>query len=154
MRAALYARVSTQDQHAEVQLDALRAYAKARRLNAIEFVDQGHSGAKRSRPALDRMTQTARRRDIDMIVCTKLDRIGRSVQHLTTLAAELATLGVDLVVLDQGLDTSTPTGRLTFHVLGALAEFERDLIRDARETAYAPPDAADPCWGALVPSMS
>jgi DNA invertase Pin-like site-specific DNA recombinase len=67
---------------------------------------------------------------VDLVICTKLDRIGRSVQHLTALVGELEALGVDLVMIDQGIDTTTPTGRLTFHVLAALAEFERDLIRE------------------------
>ena len=65
-----------------------------------------------------------------MLACTKLDRLARSVHHLTTLGRELEALGIDLVVLDQAIDTSTPAGRLLFHVLGSIAEFERDLIRE------------------------
>jgi DNA invertase Pin-like site-specific DNA recombinase len=130
-RAALYARVSTLDQRTDAQLDALRAYAANRGLEvAGEHVDHGVSGAKDRRPALDAMLQGAGRRAFDVLVVTKLDRLARSVRHLTALVADLEALGVGLVVLDQGIDTTTPTGRLLFHVLGAIAEFERDLIRE------------------------
>ena len=131
MRIALYARVSTADQHPEIQLHALREYARARGLEAIEeFVDQGVSGAKDRRPALDQLLKDAQRRRFDLVACVKLDRLARSVRHLTTLAAEFEALGIGLVVLDQAIDTTTPSGRLLFHVLGAIAEFERDLIRE------------------------
>ncbi len=131
MRIALYARVSTTDQHPEVQLHVLREYARARGLKVVEeFVDQGVSGAKDRRPALNRLLKDARRRRFDLVACVKLDRLARSVRHLTTLAAEFEALGIGLVVLDQAIDTTTPSGRLLFHVLGAIAEFERDLIRE------------------------
>ncbi len=131
MRIALYARVSTTDQHPEVQLHALREYTRARGLEVVEeFVDQGVSGAKDRRPALDRLLKDAQRRRFDLVACVKLDRLARSVRHLTTLAAEFEALGIGLVVLDQAIDTTTPSGRLLFHVLGAIAEFERDLIRE------------------------
>ncbi len=131
MRIALYARVSTTDQHPEVQLHVLREYARARGLEVVEeFVDRGVSGAKDRRPALNRLLKDARRRRFDLVACVKLDRLARSVRHLTTLAAEFEALGIGLVVLDQAIDTTTPSGRLLFHVLGAIAEFERDLIRE------------------------
>jgi len=137
-RIALYARVSTTDQHVDGQLHALRAYAQARGLEvAGEYVDHGVSGAKARRPALDRLLADARRRKLDAIACTKLDRLARSVRHLTTLAAELEALGVDLVVLDQAIDTSTPSGRFLFHTLGAVAELERDLIRERTRAGLA-----------------
>ncbi len=128
MRTAIYARVSTADQRPEIQLHRLNEYAHARGLDvAGEYVDNGVSGAKASRPALDRLMEAARRREIDAVAVVKLDRIARSVQHLTALSAELQALGVDLIVLDQAIDTSTPSGRLLFNVLGSIAEFERDL---------------------------
>ncbi len=131
MRIALYARVSTTDQHPEVQLHALREYARARSLEVVEeFVDHGVSGSKDQRPALNRLLKDAQRRRFDLVACVKLDRLARSVRHLTTLAAEFEALGIGLVVLDQAIDTTTPSGRLLFHVLGAIAEFERDLIRE------------------------
>lgn len=130
MALALYSRVSTGEQNPEPQLHALREYAVRRGCEALEFVDHGVSGSRDSRPALDRLLTAARRREVDAVVITKLDRLARSVRHLTQLTAELEALGVDLVVLDQGIDTSTPTGRLLFNVLGSIAEFERDLIRE------------------------
>ena len=137
-RIALYARVSTTDQHVEPQLHALRQCAEARGLAiAGEYVDHGQSGAKSRRPALDRLIADARRRKLDAVACTKLDRLARSVRHLTVMAGELESLGVDLVVLDQAIDTCTPSGRLLFHVLGSIAEFERDLIRERTRAGLA-----------------
>lgn len=130
IRAAIYARVSTLDQSPENQLFALHEYVKARGWRAVEFSDHGVSGTRDRRPGLDAMMALARRRKVDAVVVTKLDRLARSVRHLVTMAGELDALGVHLVVTDQALDTSTPSGRLLFHVLGAIAEFERALIVD------------------------
>src|SRR3989442_9149857 len=130
MRAGLYARVSTGDQNPQNQLDALRAFANARKWAAAEFVDHGFSGAGQRRPGLEDALAAARSRRIDVLIVTKLDRLARSTHHLVTLSKELGALGVDLVVLDQAIDTTTPSGRLLFHVLAAIAEFERDLIRE------------------------
>jgi DNA invertase Pin-like site-specific DNA recombinase len=129
-RAALYARVSTSGQSPENQLVALRAFAAARGWEATEFIDHGVSGAKERRPALDALLAAAKARKLDVVVCVKLDRLARSVRHLVAMAGEFQALGVDLVALDQAIDTTTPAGRLLFHVLSAIAEFERDLIRD------------------------
>src|SRR3989442_10960301 len=129
-RAALYARVSTTEQTPENQLVALRAFALARGWAVSEFIDHGVSGAKDRRPQLDAMLADVRRRKFDLVLVTKLDRLARSTRHLVTLGAELEALGVDLVVLDQAVDTTTPAGWLLFHVLASIAEFERDLIRD------------------------
>jgi DNA invertase Pin-like site-specific DNA recombinase len=138
MRLALYARVSTTDQRSEIQLHALHVYAEARGLAVAEtYVDHGVSGAKDRRPALDRLLADARHRRFGVLAVTKLDRLARSVHHLTTLGKELEALGVDLVVLDQAIDTSTPSGRLLFHVLGSIAEFERDLIRERTSAGVA-----------------
>ncbi len=133
-RLALYARVSTRDQHPDAQLAERRAYARRRGAEAVEYVDHGVSGAKDRRPALDALMAAVQRREVEAVVVTKLDRIARSVRHLTQLAADLEELDVALVVLDQAIDTSTSSGRLLFHVLGSIAEFERALIRE-RTTA-------------------
>ena len=94
------------------------------------YIDHGVSGAASSRPELDALMAAAQLRRFDALLVWKLDRLARSVRHLTTLSAELEALGIDLVVPGQAIDTSTPTGRLLFNVLGSIAEFERDLIRD------------------------
>lgn len=116
-----YARVSTDDQHPEAQGDRLRA-AGCGRL----YVDHGASGKSASRPAWDRLREDLR--PGDTLVVTKLDRAGRSVRHLIDLSEALGAAGVGLRVLDQGIDTSTSSGRLFFHIIAAVGEFERDLI--------------------------
>lgn len=131
MRLAIYGRVSTRQQSTDLQIESLRRYAQARGATEVsEFVDEGVSGAKAARPALSQLMISARRREFDAVAVTKLDRLARSMRHLTTAATELEALGIDLIVVDQGLDTSTPAGRLLFNMLGAIAEFERDLIRE------------------------
>jgi len=129
-RVGLYCRVSTTGQTAENQLLALRSFAAARGWAVTEFVDHGVSGAKEKRPALDALHAAVRARQLDVVACVKLDRLARSVHHLVAMVREFEALGVDLVVLDQAIDTTTPAGRLLFHVLAAISEFERDLIRD------------------------
>ena len=130
-RIALYARVSTGEQTVAPQLDVLREYAERRGFENVEvYEDPAMSGARARRPGLDRLMKDARRRRIDAIAVVRLDRLGRSIRHLLNLAAELDALGVDLMVTDQGIDTSTPAGRLLFNVLAAIGEFERDLIRE------------------------
>ena len=128
-RVGLYARTSTTEQEPLNQLLALRAYAAARGWDIVEYVDQV-SGTKDRRPAFDALLTAARARKVDVIACVKLDRLARSTRHLVGFVAELDVLAVDLLVLDQAIDTTTPAGRLLFHVLAAISEFERDLIRD------------------------
>ena len=128
--AALYARVSTLDQEPENQLAELRRYVDARSWPAAEYVDHGVSGAKDRRPALDRLLRDARRRRFDVLVCWRLDRLGRSLKHLVTLLDELQALGVGFVSLGEGIDLSTPAGKLQLHILAALAEFERARIAE------------------------
>jgi DNA invertase Pin-like site-specific DNA recombinase len=128
--AAIYARVSTTDQDADVQVVPLREYVVRRGWALADehiYVDKGVSGSKESRRGLDGMLEAARRRRIDVVIVWALDRLGRSLKHLVMLAEELGALGVDLVCLTQPIDTTTPAGRLTFAVLGAVAEFERQM---------------------------
>ncbi len=126
---ALYARVSTTGQTADNQLLVLRAFAAARGWTVTEFTDT-ISGAKEQRPALNEMLKAVKARQADVVACVKLDRLARSVSHLVRIVQDFDALGVDLVVLDQAIDTTTPSGRLLFHVLASVAEFELDLIRD------------------------
>jgi DNA invertase Pin-like site-specific DNA recombinase len=136
-RAAVYARVSTSDQTVDSQLDALRSYCQRRGLEAVEFIDHGVSGAKDKRPALDAMLCAVRRREVDCVVITKLDRLARSVRHLCELADAFEKLGVQLIALDQDLNTATSSGRLLFGVLAVVAQFERDLIRERTRAGLA-----------------
>ncbi|UKA62758.1 recombinase family protein [Arthrobacter sp. YA7-1] len=115
-----YARVSTREQHPQGQTDALEA-AGCKKI----FVDHA-SGVLARRPALDQMLEYVR--DGDTLVVTKLDRLGRSVRNLKQLADDLQQRGIGLRALSQGIDTTTPGGRLFFHMLAAIAEFEHDLI--------------------------
>jgi DNA invertase Pin-like site-specific DNA recombinase len=124
-----YVRVSTADQNEDLQRDALTAAGCDRM-----FVDHA-SGKLESRPGLDAMLDQLR--PGDAVVIWRLDRLGRSLRHLIDLAADLESRGVALVSLKENLDTTTPGGRLIFHVLGALAEFERDLIRERTQAGLA-----------------
>jgi DNA invertase Pin-like site-specific DNA recombinase len=130
MKAAVYARVSTVDQEPENQLQELRRYCQSRGWPIRVFVDRGISGAKDRRPALDELLRDAKRRRFDVLVCWRLDRLGRSLKHLITLLDELQVLGVAFVSLAEGIDATTPAGKLQMHILGAIAEFERERIRE------------------------
>jgi DNA invertase Pin-like site-specific DNA recombinase len=130
MRAAIYARVSTLDQEPENQLGELRRYVAARAWTGVEYVDRGQSGAKDRRPALDQLLVDAKRRRFDVLVCWKLDRLGRNLKHLIMLLDDLAALGIAFVSLGEGIDATTPAGKLQLHILAAIAEFERARLRE------------------------
>ena len=130
MRTALYARVSTANgQDPEMQLRELREYASHRGwVLAGEYVDNGISGTRESRPQLNRLMADAQRRKFDAVLVWKIDRFGRSLKHLVNALADLNAWGVAFVSLRDNLDLSTLSGRLMFAVIGAMAEFERALI--------------------------
>ena len=130
MRAAIYARVSTLDQTAENQLLELRCYIEARGWTGTEFVDRGVSGAKDKRPALDALLKDGKRRRFDVLVCWRLDRLGRNLRHLVTMLEDLQHVGVTFVSMGEGIDCTTPAGKLQLDILAALAEFERERIRE------------------------
>lgn len=118
-----YARVSTSDQNIELQLDALKQAGCEK-----TFIDEGISGSKTDRPGLNDALEFARKGDT--IVVWKLDRLGRSLPHLIEVVTGLGDAGIEFKSIQESIDTSTPGGRLVFHVFGAVAEFERDLIRE------------------------
>ena len=124
-----YARVSTQEQNLDLQLDALKA------AGCEKIYTDKVSGSKTSRPGLDNILQYIRKGDT--LVVWKLDRLGRSLQHLITLMTNLHDRGIYFRSLQESLDTSTPGGKLIFHVFGALAEFERDIIRERTKAGLA-----------------
>jgi DNA invertase Pin-like site-specific DNA recombinase len=129
--AAIYARVSTDKQKVEMQVEELKAYILKRGFVAGQlYIDQGFSGGNLQRPAFVRMLSDAHKRTFDVLIVWKLDRLSRSLKDLITTLETLGSLGIDFISYDNSLDTSTPTGKLVFHVVGSVAEFERDIIRD------------------------
>ncbi len=131
-RAVLYSRVSTSNgQDPEVQSREIREYCKRRGWDlAGEYVDVGISGAKERRPQLDRLIADAHRRRFDVVVVWRFDRFARSVSHLLRALETFRALGIEFVSLSEQVDTSTPTGKMIFTVLGAVAELERSLIAE------------------------
>ena len=132
-RVAIYARVSTDGQTADNQLNELRAIAQRHNWEIVEeFIDQGISGAKGrdKRPAFDQMCKAAVRKDFDLIAAWSVDRLGRSLQHLVTFLEELHAKDVGLYLHQQAVDTTTPAGRALFQMMGVFAEFERSMIQE------------------------
>jgi DNA invertase Pin-like site-specific DNA recombinase len=130
MRAAIYARVSTANngQDPRVQTRELGEFCERRGWTLIEYVDVGISGTKEKRPALDRLMADAHKRKFDVVVVWRFDRFARSVSHLLRALETFQALGIEFVSLSEQMDTSTPTGKMVFTVLGAVAELERSLI--------------------------
>jgi DNA invertase Pin-like site-specific DNA recombinase len=131
IRVALYARVSTNNHGQDVTLQTreLKEFIACRGWQfAGEYVDQGISGSKVRRPELDRLMTDAHRHQFDAVIVWKFDRFARSVSHLLRALETFQELGIDFVSLSESLDTSTPTGKMVFTVLGAVAELERSLI--------------------------
>lgn len=132
-RAALYYRVSTPAQTTENQRLDLERVAASRGWSVVTtYSDEGIGGAKDrdARPGLDALLKAATRGEFDLVALWSIDRLGRSLQQLVETVNELHALGVDLYIHQQALDTSTPAGKLAFAVFGALAEYERELLRE------------------------
>lgn len=128
-RAAIYARVSRSDQSIALQLDEASALVKGRGWELADtFHDEGISGTKPSRPALDRMLADARRRRFDVLVVWRSDRLFRSLSEMIRTLEELRAWGVDFVSVREPFDTRSPTGKLLLHIVAAMAEFERAII--------------------------
>lgn len=133
MRVAIYARVSTVDQTCEMQLRELREYVERRGWKVgAEYVDTGWSGAKASRPELNKLLKDAGEHRFDCVLVWKLDRFGRSVANVTQQIKQLHSWGIRFIAVTQGLDTdqNNPTAALLLHILAAVAEFEREMIRE------------------------
>lgn len=138
-KVAIYSRVSTSngDQNPETQLVPLREYCQQRGWTVVEEYVDRLSGSKDSRPALNRLMDDAKRRKFDTLLIWKLDRFGRSLRHLLNSLAEFEALGISFVSLTNAIDTTTPAGKLMFSIIGAVAEFERDLIRERVKAGMA-----------------
>lgn len=129
--AALYARVSKNTQNPETQLLPLREYAQRREIGeTIEYIDFAWSGAKRRRPQLDQLMRDARLRRFDAVIVQRFDRFGRSAQHLVMTLEEFEGLKIEFISLNEMIDTSSPVGKVMFWIIGALAEMEREIIRE------------------------
>ncbi|MCX7806164.1 MAG: recombinase family protein [Planctomycetota bacterium] len=128
-RVAIYARVSTAEQSCDAQLLDLRRYAAERGWTVQgEYVDRGVSGAKESRPELDRMMDACRKRGADVVLVWRFDRLARSVKHLVLTMDELRRLGIEFVSYQENVDTDSPLGRAIFAIVAAMAELERNII--------------------------
>ena len=148
-RVAVYARVSTKEQSTESQVTQLTAYCQSRGWSDVAvFRDDGISGVRDNRPELDRLRQRMRTGEFSAVVVSKMDRLGRSLGMILRFWDESDAAGVRVIVIDQGIDTSTPAGRLQRNMLAALAEFERELILERTRTGIARAHALGKKFGA------
>lgn len=131
MKAALYLRVSTRDQTTLNQELILKEYCSREKFQVHKiYKDEGISGAKTSRPALDNMLQDMRNKHFEAVIVWKFDRLGRSTAHLLQVLEELKNKGVRLIATSQNIDTDTPMGKFFFTILSGFAEMEREITRD------------------------
>lgn len=131
MKVAIYARVSTKEQDASIQEKLCREYCKRNQLEVYKiYTDDGISGMKDNRPAFNDLLQDMRLFKFNCIMVTKLDRIGRSLQHLLSLFDEFANKGVHFIATSQNIDTHSASGKLQLQIIGAMAEFERNLTSE------------------------
>jgi len=130
-RVAIYARVSTSEQSTESQLLDLRRYIKERGWQLYrEYTDDGVSGTKDSRPALNELMNDAKKRRFDAVLVWRFDRFARSTKHLILALEEFRNLGIDFVSFQENIDTSSPLGSAIFTIISAVAQLERDIIAE------------------------
>jgi DNA invertase Pin-like site-specific DNA recombinase len=135
---ALYARVSTTDQHPGMQVEELRRACSQRGWEIVgEYVDSGYSGIRDRRPELDHLMGDVHRGKVGVVLVWRFDRFARSVRHLVSALEDFRARSVDFISLQDGIDTCTPAGRFTFHVVAAVAELERELIRERTRAGIA-----------------
>ena len=129
LKIGLYVRVSRESQNSETQLITLRDYCRKNNYKITkEYVDKGISGAKESRPAFNKLLEDIRNGELNCVLVYKLDRIGRSLQHLLKLFEEFNNRRVEFISITQNINTSTPEGKMFLRMLMVLAEYERELI--------------------------
>ena len=130
-RVAIYARVSTTDQSTDSQLLDLRNYVQDRGWKVYrEYVDNGISGTKDSRPALNQLMDDAKKRKFDIVLVWRFDRFARSTRHLINALEEFKNLGIDFVSFQENIDTASPLGSAIFTIISAVAQLERDIIAE------------------------
>jgi DNA invertase Pin-like site-specific DNA recombinase len=132
MKVATYSRVSTnkREQKPEVQVQELRRYCRARRFKIAHELTDRSSGGGSGRPGLKRLLELCRAREVDAVIVVKMDRLFRSLKHLVNTLSEFEALGVKFIATRDQVDLTTPAGRMFVQILGSLAEFERELIRE------------------------
>jgi DNA invertase Pin-like site-specific DNA recombinase len=149
-RAAIYARVSTDGQTTDNQIRELRQVAERNGWEIIhEYIDQGISGAKgrEQRPAFDALWKGATRREFDVVMVWAVDRLGRSLSHLVNFLSEIHAKKVDLFIYQQGIDTTTPSGKALFGMMGVFSEFERSIIQERVKAGIKRVRAQGQRWG-------
>lgn len=137
MKIAIYARVSTEDQHANKQVMAMKEYCEKFSHEVFDVYVDVISGKTTSRPEFNRLLDDMRKYKFNCIMVTKLDRIGRSLSHLLSLFDEFKRKGVNFIATTQNIDTTTATGTLLFQIMGAFAEFERNIISERTKEGLA-----------------
>lgn len=130
MRVAIYARVSTDDQSSEMQIQELIEHIKYHKLILTKQYVDVMSGSKDSRPALNSLLEDAKRNEFDMLLVWKIDRLGRSATHLLNILTDLQKLNISFMSKQESIDTSTPMGKCIFTILASIAELERSVIID------------------------
>ena len=130
MKVAIYCRVSTEDQDADKQEDICKEYCKRNNLDIFKVYKDIISGSTSSRPEFNLLLEDMRSLKFDCIMVTKLDRLGRSLQHLLSMFNEFGKRGIHFIAVTQNIDTSSASGRLQMQIMGAFAEFEREIIRE------------------------
>lgn len=130
MKIAIYCRVSTEEQNADNQEYICKEYCKRNNFEIFKVYKDIISGSKDSRPEFNILLEDMRNSKFDCIMVTKLDRLGRSLQHLLSMFNEFNKRGIHFIATTQNIDTSSPSGRLQMQIMGAFAEFEREIIRE------------------------
>ena len=130
MMVAIYCRVSKDEQNPKHQEESLKEYAEFKKYTIYKIYTDHITGSKSSRPQLNELLFDARKKLFKVVLVWKLDRLGRSLKHLINVVEEWHKIGIDFVCTSQDIDTTTSHGKLTFHILGAVAEFERELISE------------------------
>ena len=130
MKVAIYCRVSTEEQSADKQEAICLEYCKRNNFDVYKVYKDIISGSKESRPEFNVLIEDMRSLKFDCIMVTKLDRMGRSLQHLLSMFNEFNKRGIHFIATTQNIDTSSPSGRLQMQIMGAFAEFEREIIRE------------------------
>lgn len=130
MKVAIYVRISSEHQDLDNQIEMCKKHCEIQDYEIYDIYQDIYTGTSASRPAFNKLLEDMRRYKFNAVVVTKLDRIGRSLQHLLSLFNEMNTKGVQFISITQNIDTTTSAGKLQMQIIGAFAEFERNLISE------------------------